>query len=223
LTLPLFNGPTEVTGAAPPAGIQVRGYHNYAAGATPDHLAKKLGPSGEVRLRIRNYDTDFAKLLAKIAYCAWIQEYGLESLADACFPAILTGNTQQVGRFVGTLDYALRGSPEAPCLHTVHLCVDTMADPRVALARVQLLLQITPSPSYLVVIGRLPSHAKVDPQMQAWQLPRAGMYGTPLSLPLPRWVGTTQFGKRPNRTSQITEELDALGLVSRTRPPDAAT
>jgi hypothetical protein len=224
LSLPLFNGPTELTGADPPSGIRVRGYHSYAAGATSGHLANKLGPVGEVRLRYRNYDHDFAKLLAKIAYCAWILEYGLTSLADACFPSILDGHTHQVGRFVGTLDYALRGSPEAPCLHSVHLSVDTKADPRVAYARIQLFLQLTPSPTYLVVVGRLPNHAKVDPQMQEWQLPRAGMLGKPLSLPLPRWVGTTQFGEpRPGHPSQISGELEAIGLVSPAPPPNAAT
>jgi hypothetical protein len=187
----------------------VRGYHNYAAGATSAHLASKLAGVKEVRLRFRNYDYDFAKLLAKIAHCAWILEFALESLADATFPAIL--------------DYALRGDPKAPCLHSVHLCVDTNADPRVAYARVQLFLQVTPSPTYLVVVGRLPGHAKVDPQMQHWQLPRAGMYGNPLRFPLPRWVGTTLVGRPdPDRPSRIVQELESIGLSSSTGPPGAA-
>jgi hypothetical protein len=201
----------------------VRGYHNYAAGATSGHLATKLGSTEELRLRFRNYDHDFAKVLAKIAHCAWILEYGLESLADASFPGILDGRTQGVGRFVGSLDYALLGDAKAPCLHTVHLSVDTNADPRVAYARIQLFVQLTPSPTYLVVVGRLPSYARVDPEMQEWRLPRAGMHGKPLPLPLPRWVGTTLLGRpRPGHPSRIVQELEALGLAPLTPPSDAA-
>jgi hypothetical protein len=73
-----------------------------------------------------------------------------------------------------------------------------------------------------VVVGRLPRHAKVDPKMQQWQLPRAGMYGSPLRHPLPRWVGTTLVGRpNPDRPSRILQELESIGLGS-ARPPDAA-
>lgn len=212
LALPLFEPPTELTAAPTPKGVRVRGYHCFASGATSQEVLRKVDEK-EARLRTRQYDHAFARLLAKVAHCAWVSEYGLASLSEATAPGILNGSFEAVGRFVGSLDYALRGDPHALCLHSIHLSVNSTFEPRLACARVQFFVQLVPSPTYVVVVGRLPRHARVDPAMQQWQLPRKGMIGTPLPAPLPRWVGTTLFGRREHGDGvDILAELEGIGL-----------
>jgi hypothetical protein len=81
-------------------------------------------------------------------------------------------------------------------------------------ARIQFFIQLTPAPTYIAVIGRVRKEVTVDPALAAWHLPRQGMIGKPLTRTIPRWVGTTLFGKREDGSgSDILNELRSIDLI----------
>lgn len=211
-TLPLFELPSHLTNRAPPTGVRVRGYHQYLAGEDPSTTLRALGVSRGY-MRHRNYDHDFAKMLAKIGYCAWHKTFGTHLLTESWLPTIILNCHDVVGQYVGTLDYALRGIDDPPCLHTIHLSANWLRGQMLAYARIQLFIGLTPCPTYMVVVGRLGEGVEVDPNLAAWYLPPAGVIGAPLAGTTPRWVGTTLFGKQSDGgAADILQELRDAGL-----------
>lgn len=213
LILPLLEMPTIMSKRKTPAGVRVRGYHNYSAGADPHATLTHLGEN-KAYIRGRNYDHDFAKLIAKIAWCSWISAFGAQHLVDSWLPAVILGKDEAVGKYIGTLDYALAGLVEPPCLHSIHLALWHYEGSWNAVARIQFFLQLTPCPTYVAIIGRLKDEVKVDSVLTQWTLPKQGMIGRPLPNPIPRWVGTILFGKREDgKGKDILDELRSLGLI----------
>lgn len=213
LVLPLLATPTVLSKRRDPKGVRVRGYHNYSAGNEPQAILSYLGEE-KIYVKGRNYDHDFAKLIAKIAWCSWVSSFGLQSLVETWLPAVILGDDESVGKYVGTLDYAIAGLVQAPCLHSVHLALWNNDGNWIAVARVQFFLQLTPCPTYFAFIGRLGDRLNTDADPTKWMLPRQGMIGRPLSESIPRWVGTVLFGKREDGAgSDILDELRALGLI----------
>jgi hypothetical protein len=212
ISLPLFCPPT--IRAAPLEGqqVKIRGYHQYVLGAAATEVLAKLG-TDRAFMKVRNYDAAFARMIGKIALCSWLAEFGRDTLSESWLPAMILGERGGIGRAVGGLDYALRGMENAPCLHSVHLSVRQADEVELAIARVQLFLEFTPSVTYGVNIGVLRDGISVDPALRTWYLPRCGSIGRPIVNPLPRWVGTTFLGSRGDgQHEDIHAEMRAIGL-----------
>lgn len=216
LSLTLFDYPTFLTRWPAPTGVLVRGSHRYSAGPDPKDILDQLG-ADKVSGRTRHYDHDFGKFLAKVAWSGWVAEYGLSSLAEAWLPSLVVGSDPVVGRYVGSLDYAIAGQPDAPCLHSLHFDISEREDYWLATARIQLFVQITPCPTYVACIGRVDDDAARRLKTDGWKLPRQGAIGKPLEAPLPRYIATTIIGTDERaKESDIQKELRALGLGART-------
>ena len=213
LSLPLF-APVAGPGApTDPEDIRVRGCHQYVLGPPGGDVLMQLGVR-EAYFKVRNYDRAFARMLAKVAFCSWMDAFGDVHLEDSWLPSFILGRRRGIGRVVGTLDYALRGLADSPCLHSVHLGVRTVGEFRYAVARVQLLLQLTPSATYYVIVGILKPAVTVDPVFSEWWLPPNGPVGRPISGVLPRWVGTTLLsGPDTTDYQEVLDELRAAGLA----------
>jgi hypothetical protein len=153
-SLPLLEMPSTMSGRVAPTGVRVRGWHHYSAGPEARVTLAYLGEQ-KVYGRSRLYDHDFAKLIAIISWCSWVAEYGIKPLAETWLPPVIRGQDEAVGKFVGTLDYALVGLTGAPCLHSVHLGLVKHEGRWLGVARVQLCLQLTPCPTYTAVVGPL--------------------------------------------------------------------
>jgi len=214
IALPLF---AQATGpGAPPLPEQIRvlGSHNYALGPPGHQMLAHLGVQ-EVYFKVRHYDLAFAGLLAKVAYCGWIAEFGISSLGDSWLPSIITGRRGGIGRLVGSLDYALKGLEDPPCIHSIHLGVRERGGYSYAVARVHFLHQLTPSPTYFAILGTTAPGFDALPPSETWLLPRQGQVGAPLKPPLPRWVGTTLYSNlTAKESSPVLEELRGTGLIS---------
>jgi hypothetical protein len=97
----------------------------------------------------------FARMIAKIAYCLAVAEYGLDGIAEAfVLPAIL-GNRSDIGQWVGSSEQVL---PENP--NTAHTSqVQSFKNPAsqnldgIILVFVRLFSNI-PSPVYITIVGR---------------------------------------------------------------------
>jgi hypothetical protein len=214
LVLPLLDIPSILSKRAAPVGIRVHGYHNYSAGPDPRTTLTYLGER-KIYIKGRNYDHDFAKLIAKIAWCSWVSAFGAQYLVESWLPAVILGEDESAGKYIGTLDYALAGLAAPPCLHAVHLALCDHGGSRYAVARVQFFLQLTPCPTYVAVIGRLDDEIKVDASLSNWTLPKQGMIGRPLPDPVPRWIGTVVIGRREDGAGKdIHDELKSIGLVA---------
>lgn len=213
LVLPLFESPSALSNSFHPAGIRVRGYHSYSANTTPTATLEYLGEE-KTYVRVRNYDHDFAMLLAKIAFCSWVATFGIHNLSESWLPPVILGKEKAAGKYVGTYDYALKGLDSSPCLHSVHLSFLKHETGWISTARIQLFLQLNPCPTYIVLIGRLKENVKFDRKLEEWALPTQGMFGDPLTEKIPKWVGTTFIGKPENsRNDDILSELRTIGLI----------
>jgi hypothetical protein len=213
LSLPLFALVAGPGAPIDPKDIHIRGCHHYVLGPPGGDVLKQLGVR-EAYFKVRNYDIAFAQMLAKVAFCSWMDAFGDGHLEDSWLPSFILGRRRGIGRVVGTLDYAIRGQAESPCLHAVHLGVRTVSEFRYAVAGVQLLRQLTPSTSYFVVIGILKPMVTVDPAFSGWWLPPKGPVGRPISGALPRWVGTSLLsGPDTTDYQEVLAELRAAGLA----------
>jgi hypothetical protein len=212
LSVPLF-APASGPGASiAPEDISVRGYHQFVAGSSTGEMMQRSG-GREVRFKVRNYDVAFARMLAKIAFCSWVDAFGSASLDESWLPSFVLGRRRGIGRVVGTLDYALRGATDARCLHSVHLGVRSVSGSRYAVARMQLLLQVTPSATYFIIVGTVKPNLATDSVLAGWWLPRKGAVGHPLVGTLPRWVGTTLLSPPESAEHQkVLAEIRAAGL-----------
>jgi hypothetical protein len=193
--------------------VRVRGAHLYVRSTrrAPDNAILE---SGTIHLKERHYDHDFAKMLAKIAWAAWVYTYP-STISDAWLPDVVTGKETAVGRFVGNGDYAVSGQPAAPCLHSIHLGHTLgLGGARIALARIHLFLQLHPSPTYLAAIGVIRPDAVADIADAEWHLPSFGEVGIPMKPPLPKWLATRIYsGGRPLADNVVYKELKERGFA----------
>jgi hypothetical protein len=111
---------------------------------------------------------DFARLVAKTAYCYAVARFNLDSFTEVgVLPAIL-GEAQDIGFWVGTFVRERRASPNPTLIHRLDIGVLTnSADPswdRIVAAHVMLFAN-APAPVYEVVIGSLKPDVQIPPNV----------------------------------------------------------
>ena len=128
-------------------------------------------------------------------------------------PPVIAGDDAVVGRYVGSLDYALTGNRDAECLHSVHFEIVRRDDYWLGAARIQLFVQLTPCPTYFVCVGRVLDDVGERLETDGWKLPDQGAIGRPLEKSIPKWIGTPIFGdEEQGKKSDIYQELRSIGL-----------
>ncbi len=149
LPFPVFPSPAFIDPEGYRDGIRVKGITTISFGTRPEEALKKLG-ADEVRISKDLKPVAFARMLAKIAY-AWAAAEGqLDTLngKSPVVPAIL-GETDDIGRWVGTLDRP--SSSAAGALHELAIHQDT--NRRMLIAEVRLFAD-SQAPSYGIILGR---------------------------------------------------------------------
>lgn len=95
----------------------------------------------------------FLRMIAKIAYCTMVFRYGLHNIAEAyVIPAIL-GKTNDIWDWVGS-DGTQTHSEKTKHMNTDHLVTNWFSEDGQLLSAVKLFKK-SPTPEYLVVVGRL--------------------------------------------------------------------
>lgn len=158
ILFPVFPPPQCGVSDERKAGIDLIGLQWVRYGVDPEDVGKSLSIP-KVQLKLRLYAADFARVLAKIAYCYAVSQVGLEAFAEVTvLPAIL-GSSDDVGHWVGTYAKEEAKASDSTLLHRLNLML-IPSDPAnetaglIAVVHVQL-FSTSPSPGYRVVVGML--------------------------------------------------------------------
>lgn len=150
LSFPTFGVPHCLTGATE-LGINLKGVTAILFGPRPEDVLQRFQAQ---KINIPEPPSEpiaFARMLAKIAYCFAVKNSELSKLKGSCLvlPAIL-GQSDDIGRWVGTLDGPIRTYPNL--LH--RLAIHSDREKGLLTAEVQLFAH-SQTPSYGVILGRL--------------------------------------------------------------------
>ena len=150
LHFPVFPPPAILDPEGYRTGIRIKGMATISFGPRPDETLKRLG-ADEIRLPQDLKPVAFARMLAKIAY-AWAAAEGqLDAIngESPVVPAIL-GKTDDIGRWVGTLD-----RPSSNAVSALHeLAIHRDASNEMLIAEVRLFAD-SQTPSYGIILGRI--------------------------------------------------------------------
>lgn len=152
LTFPMFAIPHCFTGVEE-MGITLKGVVSILFGPHPKEVIRRFGAQTIEIQDPPSEPVEFARMLAKIAYCYAVKTDTLNKLDGPCLvlPAIL-GQNNDIGHWVGTLNGPLRTYPGL--LH--RLVIHQDQEKGFLIAEVQLFAH-SQTPSYCVVLGRLRS------------------------------------------------------------------
>jgi hypothetical protein len=147
LPLPIFPPPRGKPRPEGVGDIQVRGSVTLRFGSDDHRLALRYADSS-IKVTIRYKPSDFARMLAKIAYCYSVLQFGLNGIAEPTVVPVILGRDADIGRWVGT------DENEAPPLgaNDLHrIQTDLLGENITAAVR---LFASSPSPTYEVIVGR---------------------------------------------------------------------
>lgn len=150
LTFPMFAVPHCLTGVEE-SGITLKGVASILFGRPPKEVLHRFGAQ-TIEIKDRSSEpVEFARMLAKIAYCFAFKQDLLNKLEGQCLvlPAIL-GQSEDVGHWVGTIDGPIRTYPGI--LHRIEIHQDQ--EKGLLIGEVQLFAH-SQTPSYGIVLGRL--------------------------------------------------------------------
>lgn len=150
LSFPIFTAPHYLTGAQE-MGITLKGVASILFGLHPKEVIKRFGAQ-TIEIQDRPSEPiEFARMLAKIAFCYAVKIGVLNKLDGPCLviPATL-GQSDDIGRWVGTIDGPFRTYPGI--LHRLEVHQDQ--ERGLLMVEVQLFAH-SQTPSYSVVLGRL--------------------------------------------------------------------
>lgn len=148
---PIFPAPRILMTEEERKGIDVIGTHTISFGPTPIEVMRKLGAQS-VGATSSQKPAQFARMVAKIAYAMAAATDSLKYLAEPSrLPAIILGNNDAIGHFVGTIQEPNESYPE---LHRVFIIEDRGRG--LLIGDVQIFSD-SQTPRYGVVIGRLSS------------------------------------------------------------------
>lgn len=147
LPFPIFPPPR---GKPRPQGVpdlQLRGRVTLRFGSDDHHLASRYENSS-VEVTIRYTPSDFARMLAKIAYGYSVLQFGLSAIDEPTIVPVILGRNADIGRWVGTDDKE-DPSLSANDLHQIR--TELVGENITAAVR---LFASSPSPTYQVIVGR---------------------------------------------------------------------
>lgn len=150
LSFPTFAVPHCLTGVEA-SGINLKGVASILFGPPPDEVIRRFDAQ-TIDLQDRPSEpVEFARMLAKIAYCFAVKNDVLKKLDGPCLvlPAIL-GQKDDIGHWVGTIDGPFRTYPGI--LHRLEIHEDQ--EKGLLIVEVQLFAH-SQTPSYGIVLGRL--------------------------------------------------------------------
>jgi hypothetical protein len=150
LTFPIFDVPHCLTGVEE-SGIILKGVASVLFGAHPDEVLRRFGAQ-TIEIKDRSSEpVEFARMLAKIAYCFAFKQDLLNKIdaPSLVLPAIL-GQNNDIGHWVGTFTGPVRTYPGL-----LHRCIFHQdLEKGFLIAEVQLFAD-SQTPTYGVVLGRL--------------------------------------------------------------------
>jgi hypothetical protein len=145
---PVFPVPGFLTGTIQAGAITAKGLHVVSFGLSPEAVGRRFGATG-IRVTVSQQPVEFAREIAKIAYAYAVAELGLDSFLEAYVVPAILGESQDVGRWVGT-DPGL-AERTVGVIHHLEL---TTNEAGIVGVRVTLFSD-SQAPSYLVVVGRV--------------------------------------------------------------------
>lgn len=134
------------------ASINIVGIESVIFGGARFDIFKKRFGARQVRFRsIADHPIPFARMIAKIAYCAAVAQGKISLIQDSKpVVAAILGHTNDIGRYVGSASEEHRKYKRL--LHRVNVAPDN--ERGLLIANVQLFSE-TGAPSYKVVLGQL--------------------------------------------------------------------
>lgn len=153
LFFPDFNPPGLLSPSHYPGiGISVRGHVTISYGPTPEEVMRRLGAT-KIQISQNHKPAEFARMIAKIAHAYAAATGDLRLIEGEPFvPRDVLGQSNTIGKWVGTLSYPLAAQPEF--LHC--LAIHRDGERGLLIGEVQLFSD-SPTPRYAVLLGKLAS------------------------------------------------------------------
>lgn len=148
VVFPMFERPQMLIDRTHRQGIAVNGTRLLALGAGTSDLVNEHQLS-QIRYSISIRATEYARFLAKWAFCEAVFHYGLDRFESVYVREDILGETDTIGTFVGC--DGLAQFPFQPGINTVQFLESPDGE---VLAR-EKMFPLLPTPEYLVVLGRL--------------------------------------------------------------------
>lgn len=150
LAFPVFSPPAFLNPSGYTNGIRIKSIETVSFGPKPAEVLRNLGATSISQTQDQE-PVSFARVIAKIAYALAAAKGDIDKIKGdpLVLPAIL-GNTDDIGRWVGTLDYPRRVFDGQ--LHRIQIHEDCQKG--LLIGDVQLFSN-SPAPRYGVIIGIL--------------------------------------------------------------------
>jgi hypothetical protein len=105
IQFPLFSNPGILRPEEYKKGIDLHGLANIVFRERPDELCRRLGAS-KISITQQYKHVEFARMLAKIAYCAAVADGAIGHTTERPPPVVraILGESNDIGRYVGNLD-----------------------------------------------------------------------------------------------------------------------
>ena len=136
LILPMFSLPGYLEGRPYSNGVSICGTELLSFGAGPMAVAQGLGAKG-VRAKYEVQATEFARLLAKIAYSFMVANNGLLPREESPLLPIILQAKDDAGAWVGSRSYQLDIEAEHP-LHALAIAQGLHRGEPITLVRIKL-------------------------------------------------------------------------------------
>jgi hypothetical protein len=150
LPFPVFTPPAILDPEGYSDGIRVKKVTTISFGPRPEEVLKKHGAE-QIRISRDVKPVAFARMLAKIAYAWAVAERQIDAPnADSPVVSAILGKTDDIGRWVGTLDHP--SSHTSNALH--HLAIHRDASRGMLIAEVRLFAD-SQTPSYGIILGKI--------------------------------------------------------------------
>jgi hypothetical protein len=156
LILPVFAEPRATSGR-PNVDGAMDGYAHHVVVVDRDAAASVMRSHGvtELRIRIKTYEYEFARLLAKIAWGHAVWDFGLDAFEEVYVLPALLGQKQNMGQWVGCPPHQV-GVDETTLPPQAFYIQRVVGPGGVVMYALRLLADVDPeTPQYVVVLGRL--------------------------------------------------------------------
>lgn len=124
--LPLLRKAGALDGREHSVGLTIEGFETLLFGQHPQETLSRLG-STEIQVTAQYRGSEFARLLAKIAYCSAVGSFGPLDRARVPVLPLILGETDDASHWLGSANFTLNVDLEKP-LHSIGFSSE--ADPQ---------------------------------------------------------------------------------------------